>query len=48
MQDQYVTIKNKINPNENFLSLSKKMSKIGAKLIIDALSLIEKNKAKFI
>jgi len=38
----------KIHPNLNFEDLSKEMSEIGAKLILDALQLIEENKAKFI
>ncbi len=38
----------KIDPNFNFEELSSEMSKIGAKLILDALELIEVNKAKFI
>ena len=38
----------KIDPNFNFEELSSEMSKIGAKLILDALELIELNKAKFI
>ena len=37
-----------INPKDNFLSLSKKLSEIGAKSIIEALSLIEKKEAIFI
>ena len=37
----------KIHPNFNCEELSKEMSKIGAKLILDALELIEANKAKF-
>ena len=38
----------KIHPNLNSEELSNEMSKIGAKLILDALELIEVNKAKFI
>ena len=38
----------KMRPNLNFEELSKEMSKIGAKLILDALELIEENKASFI
>ena len=38
----------KIHPNLNCEELSNEMSKIGAKLILDALELIEKNTAKFI
>ena len=37
----------KINSKDNFLSLSKKLSEVGAKLIIEALSLIEKKEAIF-
>ena len=37
----------KIHPNLNYEELSKEMSKIGAKLILDALKLIKENKAKF-
>ena len=37
----------KIHPNFNCEEQSKEMSKIGAKLILDALELIEANKAKF-
>ena len=37
-----------INPKDNFLSLSKKLSEIGAKSIIEALLLIEKKEAIFI
>ena len=37
----------KIYPNLNFEELSNEMSKTGAKLILDALKLIEENKAKF-
>ena len=37
-----------INLNDNFLSLSSRLSKIGAKLILDALSLFEKNEAQYI
>ena len=37
----------KINPNLNFEELSNEMSKLGAKLILDALDLIEENRAKF-
>ena len=36
-----------INSNDNFLSLSKKLSEIGAKLIVKALSLIEEKKIFF-
>ena len=36
-----------INSNDNFLSLSKKLSGIGAKLIVEALTLIEKKKIFF-
>ena len=36
-----------INSNDNFLSLSKKLSEIGAKLIVKALSLIEEKKMIF-
>ena len=36
-----------INANDNFLSLSKKLSEIGAKLIVKALSLIEEKKIFF-
>ena len=38
----------KMRPNLNFEELSKEMSKKGAKLILDALELIEENKASFI
>lgn len=38
----------KINPNSNFEELSGEMSRLGAKLILDALDLIRENKAKFI
>ena len=38
----------KINPNLNCEELSNELSKIGAKLILDALELIKENKAKFI
>jgi len=38
----------KIHPNLNAEELSNKMSKLGAKLILDALELIEEEKAKFI
>ncbi len=38
----------KINKEKNFLELSNEMSKLGAKLILDALKLIEENKADFI
>ncbi len=38
----------KIDPNLNYGELSNQMSKMGAKLILDALELIEGNKAKFI
>ena len=38
----------KIHPNLNYEELSKEMSKIGAKLILDALKLIKENNAKFI
>ena len=37
-----------INLKDNFLSLSSRLSKIGAKLILDALSLFEKNEAQYI
>jgi len=37
-----------INEGDNFSSLSKKLSKTGANLIIDALSLFKKNEVKFI
>ena len=37
----------KIHPNLNCEELSNEMSKIGAKLILDALELIERNKAEF-
>ena len=37
----------KINPNLNCEELSNELSKIGAKLILDALELIKENKAKF-
>jgi len=37
----------KIHPNLNYKELSEEMSKIGAKLILDALELIKENKAKF-
>jgi methionyl-tRNA formyltransferase len=37
-----------INTNDNFVSLSKKLSEIGSKLIIEALSLFEKGEPKFI
>ena len=37
----------KIHPDENCEELSNKMSKISAKLILDAIKLIEENKAKF-
>tara|TARA_Y200000002_G_scaffold281727_1_gene235778 strand:+ start:180 stop:1097 length:918 start_codon:yes stop_codon:yes gene_type:complete len=36
-----------INPKDNYLSLSKKLSKIGAELILESISLFEKNKIKF-
>ena len=36
-----------INSKDNFLSLSKKLSEVGAKLIIEALSLIKKKEAIF-
>tara|TARA_B100000674_G_C37272036_1_gene659374 strand:- start:25 stop:567 length:543 start_codon:yes stop_codon:yes gene_type:complete len=36
-----------INSNDNFLSLSKKLSEIGAKLIVKALSLIKEKKIFF-
>ena len=36
-----------INSNDNFLSLSKKLSELGAKLIVKALSLIEEKKIFF-
>ncbi|MDA8618935.1 methionyl-tRNA formyltransferase [Candidatus Pelagibacter bacterium] len=38
----------KIHPNLNCEELSNEMSKIGSKLILDALELIKENKAKFI
>ena len=37
-----------INEGDNFSLLSKKLSEIGANLIVDALSLFKKNEAKFI
>ena len=37
-----------INEGDNFLSLSKKLSEIGANLIVDALSLFKKNEVNFI
>ena len=37
-----------INEGDNFYLLSKKLSEIGANLIVDALSLIKKNEANFI
>ena len=37
----------KIHPNFNYEELSKEMSKRGAKLILEALELIEVNKAEF-
>ncbi len=38
----------KISKEDNFQSLSVKMAKLGGKLILDALRLIEKNKANFV
>jgi methionyl-tRNA formyltransferase len=37
----------KIHPDTNYEELSNEMSKMGAKLILDALELIERNKAEF-
>ena len=36
-----------INPKDNYLSLSKRLSKIGAESIVETISLFEKNIAKF-
>ena len=36
-----------INPQDNFLSLSKRLSKIGAELILESISLFEKDVIKF-
>ncbi len=36
-----------INPKDNYLSLSKKLSKIGAELAVESISLFEKNTIKF-
>ena len=38
----------KINSKDNYLSLSKRLSKIGAELIRDSISLFENNEIKFI
>ena len=37
-----------INTRDNYLSLSKKLSEIGSKLILEALKLFEKNETKFV
>ena len=44
-----VMLQSKVNihPNLNYVELSKEMSKIGAKLILEALELIKENKANF-
>lgn len=36
-----------INPKDNYLSLSKRLSKIGAELAVESISLLEKNTIKF-
>ena len=36
-----------INPKDNYLSLSKRLSKIGAELAVESISLFEKNIVKF-
>ena len=37
-----------IKPKDNYLSLSKRLSKIGAELVVESISLFEKNRIKFI
>tara|TARA_B100000963_G_scaffold352202_1_gene365013 strand:- start:381 stop:1298 length:918 start_codon:yes stop_codon:yes gene_type:complete len=36
-----------IKPKDNYLSLSKRLSKIGAELVVESISLFEKNRIKF-
>ena len=43
----YVTESTSIDDKDNFLSLSKKLSTIGSRLILEALSLFKKDEARF-